>query len=151
MAVLAGMLAHLSPPLNEMEKWARLRLVAPNGVKESGYCERFVHLTYLFPFPSLGSEFHGASAIESARLWADSDFVIDDPEEHAVGDLLYWTVDHGDNGHVAIRIQGNMVAENSIVHWDGSDARGVRPLAALNPPDLAVRLTPELIHNWEVN
>ena len=151
MATLAGMLAHLAPPENVVEKWARLRLVAPNGVTETGFCERFVHLTYLFSYPELGDHFHDHSAILSANLWQDSIFSDFDPEQSLPGDILYWTNGHGPNGHVGFRIQGNWVAENSSAHWDGVDARGVRPLDDLNTPDLIVRLTPELINQWEVN
>lgn len=148
MALLAGTLAALPPSLNEMERWTRLRLVAPNGVTESGYCERFVHKTYLFPFPDLGDDFHTGSAIGSAALWADSAFVIDDFEQSLPGDIFYWTQQHGPNGHTAIRIQGNQVAENSIVHWDGADSRGVRPLDALDTPDLVIRLTASAVAKY---
>jgi hypothetical protein len=46
----------------------------------------------------------------------------------------------GGNGHVAIRILGNKVAENSSVHWDGRDARGVRTLKEFGNFDMIVRL-----------
>lgn len=150
MAELAQKLAHLPAPINGMEKWLRLRLTAPNGVRESGYCERFIHLTYLFPFPELGDEFHDHSALLSAKKWEDSPFVVDDPTHSLPGDLLYWTHGHGEFGHVGGRIYGNWLAENSVVHWDGSDARGVRSLLELKQPDMVVRLTAETVRNWQV-
>lgn len=58
------------------------------------------------------------------------------------GDILFWEHGHGPHGHVAIRIPGNRVAENSTAHApDGKpDGRGTRPLDELGPPSLIVRL-----------
>jgi hypothetical protein len=60
-----------------------------------------------------------------------------------IGDLLYWTgTPSQPEGHVVIRIKGNRIAENSVVHflWDG-DGRGTRLIKNLpRKPDVIVRL-----------
>ncbi len=56
------------------------------------------------------------------------------------GDLLYKIYGSGGDGHVGIRLAGNVVAENSSVHWDGTDARGLRTLAEFGNFDMIIRL-----------
>jgi hypothetical protein len=55
-----------------------------------------------------------------------------------IGNILFYTgPEHGIHGHVVIRIPGNQIAENSVVHFNGTfsgDARGVRPLESLGIP-----------------
>jgi hypothetical protein len=58
----------------------------------------------------------------------------------AVGDVLYKLHGSGGHGHVGIRIEGNRVAENSSVHWDGHEARGIRSLREFGNFDLIIRL-----------
>lgn len=60
-----------------------------------------------------------------------------DAEPHAgmglIGSVLFYDgPHHGEHGHVVIRIPGNLVAENSIVHHP--DGRGTRRIELLGSP-----------------
>jgi cell wall-associated NlpC family hydrolase len=60
-------------------------------------------------------------------------------EDTQLGDLLYCTVGHGGYGHVGIRVAGNRVAENSVIHSGPHGVIGFRSLAEFDF-DVVVRL-----------
>lgn len=121
-----------------IEVAALTALKIPNGVKLPGQCWRFVRLMLeTLQLPSPGP---GLDAKQAALFYAQSGFAI----KHfrylgsKPGDVLFWL--DGLHGHVAVRISGNRIAENSSVHsTDGSDARGTRNLRDVRPPDIVIR------------
>jgi hypothetical protein len=93
-----------------------------------------------------GDIFHGdnpATATDAAWFWSQTKYAHGGGGWGAIGDLLYWFGNPSQpEGHVVIRIPGNKIAENSVVHflWDG-DGRGTRAIKNLpRTPDLIVRL-----------
>ncbi len=105
---------------HQCEKWAR-------QAKEAAYGLKF-------------GAFQRYNAFMTANAFREAGFSI--PLDHGSkeGDLLYKLHGSGGDGHVGIRLAGNMVAENSSVHWDGTDARGLRTLAEFGNFDLIIRL-----------
>jgi hypothetical protein len=85
-------------------------------------------------------EFWSTSARLTGRRFKKSPYAVNLTNGSVVGDLLYKLNGSGGAGHVGIRIAGNRVAENSSVHWDGIDARGIRTLREFGHFDLIVRL-----------
>ncbi len=74
--------------------------------------------------------------------WRGSLYARDPKKGSLPGDLLYWYA-RGPNrwGHVAIRVPGNGIVENSTLHWPRNHGKGYRKLSQLaRPPDLVVRL-----------
>lgn len=109
-------------------------LHAPGFETEPGFCLRWVRQVVQAHY---GRDFWkvpaGLDAAKSAAwLLADGDAV----PGHGLGEigsiLFYTGPRHGKHGHVVIRLAGNVVAENSIVH--SPDGRGIRPLALLGQP-----------------
>ncbi len=111
-------------------------LIAPNGVRAPGQCWRFQRLNIeelelLSPGP-------GLDAKSAGRWYKKRGLAIDPKNGTKPGDLYFWL--DGEHGHVALRIQGNKLAENSSVHsTNGSDARGLRRLRDVRPPDIVIR------------
>ncbi len=113
-------------------------LTKADGVEAPGMCWRFQRLTIEeLGLPSPGP---GLDAKQAARWFKRKGFAVD-PERTLPGDLFFWL--DGAHGHVAMRVKGNKIAENSSVHSHaGSDARGVRRLGDLRPVDVVIRLIP---------
>jgi hypothetical protein len=111
-------------------------LVDPEGVKEPGMCWRFQRLNIeKLGLPSPGP---GLDAKQAARWYKKKKLTIDPMNGTIPGDLYFWL--DGEHGHVAMRFPGNILAENSSVHSsNGSDARGIRKLHEVRPPDIVVR------------
>jgi hypothetical protein len=111
-------------------------LVDPEGVKAPGMCWRFQRLNIeALKLPSPGP---GLDAKQAARWYKKKKLAIDPMKGTVPGDLYFWL--DGEHGHVAMRFPGNILAENSSVHSHaGSDARGIRKLHEVRPPDIVVR------------
>ncbi len=105
---------------HQCEKWAR-------QVKERVYGAKF-------------SPLQRHNAMMTAMAFKEAGFSIPLACGSIEGDLLYKIYGSGGDGHVGIRLRGNVVAENSSVHWDGSDARGLRTMAEFGNFDVIIRL-----------
>lgn len=124
----------------EMVEAAARALKAKDGTKEPGMCWRFCRLGIVealgLSTPGAGKDAKGAAAWYQARGFAVD---CDGWKNSLPGDLVFWL--HGKHGHVALRVLGNQIAENSTVHsTKGSDARGTRALKECQPPDVVIRL-----------
>ncbi len=121
---------------------AIIALNDPTFVREPGMCQKFVRQVIQAVYGPKFDRYRAGSAKEAAKLWEDSPFAIDPKRGSTPGDILYWTSQrHGRNGHVAIRIFGNSVCENSIVHHHPKiGGKGIRSIFDLDQPDLIVRL-----------
>jgi hypothetical protein len=106
---------------HQCEKWAR-------QVKERVYGAKF-------------SAWQRHNAMMTAMAFKEAGYAVSLASGSKEGDLLYKIYGSGGDGHVGIRLAGNVVAENSSVHWDGSDARGLRTLAEFGNFDLIIRLS----------
>ncbi len=122
---------------------AERALTASGTERRRSMCQKWARECYERVY---GDIFHGdnpATAHAAMQYWRDTPFVKGGNQWGAVGDLLYWRgTPSQPEGHVAIRILGNKIAENSVVHylWDG-DGRGTRDIKRLpRTPDLIVRL-----------
>lgn len=132
MRKLVTVAAMLSAVATAMREWP--------GVHEPGYCWRFVRL--MLEGQSLLSPGAGLDAKQAARWYQRRGLAIehDGWENTRPGDVVFWL--HGLHGHVGVRVKGNQIAENSSVHSTaGSDARGLRRISHLQPPDIVVRFT----------
>jgi hypothetical protein len=111
-------------------------LISPDGVKAPGYCWRFQRLNIEeLGLPSPGPDL---DAKEAGRWYKKRGFAIDPARGTVPGDLYFWL--DGEHGHVAMRFPRNRLAENSSVHsTNGSDARGLRRLQDVRPPDIVIR------------
>ncbi len=123
---------------------AIIALNDPQFVREPGMCQKFVRQCVQALYGAEYDEFRAGSAKAAAELWENSRFAVDPKRGSLPGDILYWTSQrHGRHGHTAIRIFGNSVAENSIIHHHPKiGGKGIRPLVDLDRPDLIVRLPP---------
>lgn len=117
-------------------------LTAQGFTTERGKCQKFVRQNIQKVYGGFFDDFHKGSAKESARAWSQSKWYLVGSHPSIPGDILYYTsADHGEYGHVAVRVLGNQVAENSTYHFERTgDGRGKRPLLALGTPSLIVRL-----------
>lgn len=108
-----------------------------------GFCQRFVREVVQKLY---GHKFDKWLAKPTARLaaaaWMRSPYAVDPSHGSVPGDILFFTKGHDENGHVVIRIEGNLVAENSRVHRGPHGAKGVRRMDEIGTPDLIVRLPP---------
>jgi hypothetical protein len=106
------------------------------------HCQMFLRQNIQRVYGPLFDQYHKASAKESAQAWQKTRLWLAGGHPSVPGDILYYTSpEHGEYGHVAVRIHDNRVAENSVVHFDETgDGRGTRPLEALGKPSLIVRL-----------
>lgn len=120
--------------------------------KQPGYCQRFAREVMQTLYGPLFNDLHKGSAALSYAKWRYTKFYIPISRGSLPGDLLYWDA-FGSNpyGHVAIRVVGNSVAENSIVHNDPqTGGKGFRALADIRKPSGIVRLPPTAfdIRGW---
>lgn len=126
---------------NYLAASARRALTAVGFVKRSGMCQKFARQNVQFVYGSQFDKFHKATAELSRAAWANSIYSVPLHHGSRVGDILYKRgTPSQPEGHVGIRVAGNLVAENSSVHGGDGDARGLRGLSAFGKPDLIVRL-----------
>lgn len=85
-------------------------------------------------------EYWRDSALHTGLAFRSSPYNVPLTQGSTQGALLYKLHGSGGDGHVGIRVMGNMVAENSSVHWDGRDARGKRTLREFGNFDVIVIL-----------
>jgi hypothetical protein len=107
-----------------------------------GMCQRYQRQCVQHTYGSRFNQFHKSNADESGRAWSKSEFAKPGGAWGVVGDIYYWFATEGQpDGHTAIRIPGNKVAENSTAHRKTGNGKGVRSLSELRrKPDLIVRL-----------
>ena len=118
---------------------AQLALNAEWSERMPGFCLRFVREVVQHTYggnawlPPLGLD-----AVGAMRWLLDRGKATTGEGYGMIGNILFYTgPEHGIHGHVVIRIPGNQIAENSVVHFDGTysgDARGVRPIESLGIP-----------------
>ncbi len=123
--------------------------IATNAVTAAGFekgksmCQKFARQVVEKEF---GKKFEAIIHQPDAKAAAlafkeDGDYVVENGS--IPGDLLYKIEGSGGHGHVGIRVSGNRVAENSVVHFnasDGKDGRGFRSLEDFGHVDVIVRL-----------
>jgi hypothetical protein len=108
-----------------------------DDTKRPGQCWRTQRLV----IESLGLRSPGAGldAKQAGRWYRTRGYALKAGANTLPGDLYFWF--DGAHGHVAMRVNGNKLGENSSVHsTDGSDARGWRLLREVRPPDVVIRL-----------
>jgi hypothetical protein len=124
-----------------IEKVAKEALTNDDYETDPGYCQRFVRQVVHAVYGSRYEQYRGQDAKDSARLWRHSQLCVNPKNGSVPGDILYFEHRHGPHGHVVIRIHGNKVAENSVVHSNGRHGgKGTRELWQLGTPSLIVRL-----------
>jgi hypothetical protein len=124
---------------------AVVALSADGFESKNGYCLRWVRQVVE---SALGADSwpirRGADAGEALTQFASLGAVLDVGASTIPGDICFWVgPQHGKHGHVAIRVYGNKVAENSSYHVFGEDvdARGTRKLQNLGSSIFWVRLS----------
>jgi (p)ppGpp synthase/HD superfamily hydrolase len=131
--------------MNNLDKIAT-QAVTQEGFEEGrSMCQRFVRQCVEKEF---GKKFEGlihqSTAREAALAFQENGLYVIPLEQGSIpGDLLYKIEGSGGFGHVGIRVTGNRVAENSVVHFEasgGKDGRGFRSLHDFGHFDLIVRL-----------
>jgi hypothetical protein len=110
------------------------------GIKPAGQCQVQARVTYEHVFGEIFADIDLGTAKLSGLNFALHGYSIHLGRGSLPGDLLYKVHGSGGFGHVGIRVAGNMVAENSSIHWDGNDARGLRTLEEFGHFDLIIRL-----------
>lgn len=116
-------------------------LTAVGYVKKPHRCEQFVREVAQAHFVQQYSEFWSDTARNTGLRFKNSEYAVPLEQGSVPGDLLFKLNGSGGDGHVGIRIEGNRVAENSSVHWNGTDARGTRSMKEFGHFDVIVRLT----------
>jgi hypothetical protein len=127
---------------NGLDVIAIAALDDPTFETTRGFCQRFVKEVV---FAKYGFRFFGfakGSAHASMLAWQTSPYALPGQNSSIPGDILYYREKFlRKNGHVVIRIAGNLVAENSTAHKGGArGGKGTRALSRLGTPDLIVRL-----------
>ncbi len=122
-------------------------VTSPKGYeKGKSMCQRFVRQNVQEVHGDKYNAFMKASAKLSGEAFLrDGRFVVPKERGSVPGDILYILDGSGGFGHVGIRVAGNRVAENSVVHFNasgGKDGRGFRDLDdfGLDRVDVIVRL-----------
>jgi hypothetical protein len=126
----------------ELETIARQAVYDDDFNSGRSHCQMWVRQCIQRVYGARFDAFHRGNAIQSEAAWKQSKYWLVGSHPTVPGDILYYTSpEHGVNGHVVIRIAGNRVAENSLLHYDQTgDGRGTRPLSAVGKPTLVVRL-----------
>jgi hypothetical protein len=119
---------------------AQRALSADGFERQPHYCQRWVKEVIRSVYGDEFERYALPSAILSARKWKQSRHAVALTSGSVPGDILYKMHGSGGDGHVGIRLPGNIVAENSSVHWDGQDARGTRTMKEYGNFDLIVRI-----------
>ena len=125
---------------------AAVRAVTAKGFeRRPHWCQKWVRQVVQRVYGDDFDPFMKPTALESARAFLqDGRYVVPLHRGSVPGDLLYKMHGSGGDGHVAIRVIGNRVAENSSLHWNAEaarpDARGFRSLKEYGHYDLIVRL-----------
>lgn len=126
---------------NKLAAVALEALKTPGFVSERGMCQKFVRQVIQAVYGAQFNKYHSFDAEDSRRLWAGSPYAVAPSRGSMIGDILYKRgTPSSPHGHVGIRIAGNRVAENSIVHNGAFGGRGVRSLKSFGKVDLIVRL-----------
>jgi hypothetical protein len=124
---------------------ALYRASAGLGERKPSYCQRWVRQCLTAVYGNRYGAWMKGSALRTARAFcakhpAGSQVIKSSRvEDTQLGDLLYATEGHGGFGHVMIRVEGNRVAENSVVHHGPHGAIGFRSLWEVDF-DIIVRL-----------
>lgn len=131
-----------SDPQNPQLANAAAKALTNNAfVLRRGMCQKFARQVIQSVYGDKYDAYHKASANLSHDAWKRSKFAVDPSRGSVVGDLLYWDGDAAQpDGHVAIRIAGNRVAENSVIHYGPNGGKSTRAMSRLREPDLIVRL-----------
>lgn len=108
--------------------------------KKPHYCQRWVRQVVQSVCGATYDHLFKASAVETGKAMKAAGLSVPLTRGCVPGDLLYKLTGSGGDGHVGIRVEGNRVAENSSVHWNGKDARGFRSLKEFGNFDLIIRL-----------
>jgi hypothetical protein len=113
----------------------------PDVTDVPGWCKRAVRQVQAKVYGSQFAEyFEGDDAKQCSENFAGSEYEVPEGHGTAVGDIFFYD-DHGPHGHVGIRIPGNRLWENSIVHGSGNQGgKGTRWLKRVGTPTRVVRL-----------
>jgi hypothetical protein len=121
---------------------AKHGLSDPHFITLPHRCQQWLRQVVQSVYGSQFDDFWKGSAATTGRCFQHSPYAVPLANGSQPGDILYKLKGSGGDGHVGIRLPGNLVAENSSVHWDGRDARGTRTLKEFGNFDLIVRLPP---------
>lgn len=113
------------------------------GPRGKSKCQSYARTCYEDEYGDIFHDENPATAGEAEKEWRKTKYAKPGGNWGAIGDILYFEPQGNDPyGHVGIRIPGNLLAENSIVHYRATgDGRGTRPLSELGRfPSTIVRL-----------
>jgi hypothetical protein len=128
-------------------------LSSPQTESLPHYCQRWARQVVQSLYAAQFDAHWRENAIQTGFALANAGLSVPLTQGSTVADLLYKLRGSGGAGHVGIRIDGNRVAENSSVHWDGHDARGIRTMKEFGHFDLIIRLplpTAQQIAVWTI-
>jgi hypothetical protein len=127
---------------NGLDRAAISALDSPRFTRVPGWCQKFVRQVIQSVHSGRFDAFHEPTAHESMLAWKNTPYAVPVANGSVPGDILYYREKlFRKHGHVAIRIAGNQVAENSTAHLSiKRGGKGVRALSRLGTPDLIVRL-----------
>lgn len=127
--------------MNKQIVEAAKRALTANGFeKRPHYCQRWVRQLLESEYGMMYAPLCLENAVLSGKAFLRGGYGIPLKNGSVPGDLLYKLTGSGGDGHVGVRIPGNLVAENASLHWDGKDARGTRTLKEFGHFDLIIRL-----------
>ena len=129
-----------------IELEARRRATEGIGPRQQGRCQQWVRQCVQAMAGDAYDSYWRGSALLTAQAFAAHPppgctvIPTSKVSRTRLGDILYCTEGHGGYGHVGIRVVGNRVAENSVVHSGPHGGIGFRALKDFDF-DLIVRLT----------
>jgi hypothetical protein len=129
--------------MHRLAERAEHALHAANYPKGKSLCQSFARTCYEREYGDIFHDDNPSSAHEAEQEWKRTKYARPGGNWGQIGDLLYFEATPGNPfGHVGIRIPGNLLAENSVLHYGKDrDGRGTRPLSELGRfPSTIVRL-----------
>jgi hypothetical protein len=108
--------------------------------KKPSRCQEFIRLASEEVVGNKFDDEFAGTARETGMNFIGTKYQVPREDGCIPGDLLYKLDGSGGSGHVAMRIPGNKVVENSSIHWNGRDARGTRTMKEYGHFDVIVRL-----------
>jgi hypothetical protein len=137
-------MSNIRPTAQTMVNMVRHAISAPNGFEaHAGQCKRFVRqVCEAAGVPSDISPPVGLTAMECEKWYRTNHPECVMKNGSVPGDILFFSVGHGPDGHTGFRMPGNELGENSVAHApEGQrDGRGYRPLAEVGEPSAIVRV-----------
>jgi hypothetical protein len=109
--------------------------------REASWCQRWVRCVLFLAFGNRHADLMRRSARETALEVAKSQYALRPFERDEPGDVWWWLEGPGRDGHAAIRVGSEGLAQNTERGNDSGDARVILRISEMRPPDVRARFS----------